>query len=225
MSSVYNGVAANATGSTVAVTIPSDGDTDNAADLNAGTKRAADWLQRVWNLVGAIFTTANSWTAAQTFSAGVDMANTYIHNLWPPSAGTDAANLNTVTGAVAAAVAAGGSAPTVVYPALHSGVSGVSGGVKPCYWQDLHGAVHVQGEITWGGGAGSVEVFDPGTIPSGMRPAGSRGLEFAAAKVNASPSCARVQIDPNGSIWIQADAVFTDAVFSASWLPGTNVTP
>lgn len=71
MSTTYNGDAALATGDTVAITVPSDGDPLNAASASVSTKKLADWAKRMWNIVGVIASTAWTWTQPHTFSGGI----------------------------------------------------------------------------------------------------------------------------------------------------------
>src|SRR5579872_2634608 len=81
MAHSYNGVAANATGTTVTVMQPDDGDNDNAAAQNTQGSRLADWLQRLANIALNIGATAFTWTVAQAFPTGTTIALPTINDL------------------------------------------------------------------------------------------------------------------------------------------------
>jgi hypothetical protein len=78
MAHSYNGNASNVTGATqVTITQPDDGDPDNASAQNTPSSKLADFAQKFLAFVNGLFSTANTWTALQTFqgasgSAGIN---------------------------------------------------------------------------------------------------------------------------------------------------------
>lgn len=79
MSSSYNGNAANATGTQVTITQPSDTDALTAASSNVGSAKLADWTQRLADLA-LVADGAKAWGnftsgAGPTIHAGFNFAS------------------------------------------------------------------------------------------------------------------------------------------------------
>jgi len=68
--SSYTGNPANAASNTVTISEPADADLDNGATFASAFQLLTDYAQRLVNFVIAIFSTANTWTATQTFTVG-----------------------------------------------------------------------------------------------------------------------------------------------------------
>jgi hypothetical protein len=94
----YNGNAALATGSTVTITQPDDGDADNAAAQNVPSSRLADWSQRFANFMLGLFGTVNAWVAQQSFSQTGGGAGYTIHVVNSGSGGSIAGDSATGSG-------------------------------------------------------------------------------------------------------------------------------
>jgi hypothetical protein len=167
MAHTYDGNASLATGTTVAITQPDDGDADNAAAQNTASSRLADWLQRLANLALNILSTANTWTASQLFNAGLTTGGGGQFT----SGGNIVANTSSFVG-----LSVSGSVNTIQAPTpLVVGGSGVafangwtasSLASPPRYWLDAFGVVHLSGDMK-NPSSGSAAAF---TLPVGYRP-------------------------------------------------------